>query len=563
MGLLDGIETDPQVAMGMGLLSAGGNSRMPVSLGQALGSGYKDMQSTAKEAQALAMQKLQMSALMRRQYMVDSALAQENGQPMPLPEQYGLPPSGGIAPGQTQPAQMPPQPGQPSPMSASGLPSTPGFASNPGGKGIDAFAMSGDPGMMKLAELRQARLLAAQTDITKLMAAQGIQPGTSEWAAGLKAAQMKATDMSKRLGEGAFLNSQGLPQGLATTAPPGYINKYLPDGSVITEPVPGGLDAVTKAAKAQQGGRNETEPISTWNPVKKQFEFTNKTAAAQGGLPPSSGAMRPGLISLPPEPAKPEDLAAIDKELAVPSLSPRARAALIGERANIVAGLQGGTNAASAALSPAPAPGTEKAIEGTVASVNNHFSALQAVNDAAPNTLAILDEIKKLAPKAITGTESDRLAYLNGLLAIGNVGSARSVQEATDLLNKDANRLAINQRISAAGGGSDALQALAEAANPNNHMNVGAIIKASNNIVGQVKMQQDLYRTLLPLKKSGDINGYLDAQQSFNSSSDPRSYMPKMTATLADIAATAKASKKTTAEVTKALKANGYEIVGE
>lgn len=71
MGLLDSLAYDPQMALGMGLLGASGNSRTPVSLGQALGAGWGNMQ----EAQAMK-QKAAIQALQAQQMQSQMAMSQ-------------------------------------------------------------------------------------------------------------------------------------------------------------------------------------------------------------------------------------------------------------------------------------------------------------------------------------------------------------------------------------------------------------------------------------------------------------------------------------------------------
>lgn len=90
MGLLDSLTYDPQMALGMGLLAAGGNSRMPVSVGQGLASGWGQMQDTAKEKQRAAllaqqaeMQKMQMQEVLRKGQ--ESAMRQQQMQSMDVP----------------------------------------------------------------------------------------------------------------------------------------------------------------------------------------------------------------------------------------------------------------------------------------------------------------------------------------------------------------------------------------------------------------------------------------------------------------------------------------------
>jgi hypothetical protein len=115
---------------------------------------------------------------------------------------------------------------------------------------------------------------------------------------------------------------------------------------------------------------------------------------------------------------------------------------------------------------------------------------------------------------------------MNGLLTLGGFQKQKDLATATDLLNKNANMLAINMRLGASGGGSDALQSLAQAANPNSHMQPEAIAKAADEVAGQVRMRQAQYNNLLPFKMKNDVQGYYSAQQQFASQADPRTYQP-------------------------------------
>lgn len=110
MGLLDSLTYDPQMALGMGLLSAGGNTRMPVTLGQALGSGWGNMQAATKAGAderrtelAYQMQMLQLKQAMEQQAitipmmrLAASKLAAKYGQPDP---NASAQPSGPTPPG--------------------------------------------------------------------------------------------------------------------------------------------------------------------------------------------------------------------------------------------------------------------------------------------------------------------------------------------------------------------------------------------------------------------------------------------------------------------------------
>lgn len=77
MGLLDSLAYSPDMAMGMGLLAAGGNSRMPVSVGQGLASGWGNMQDTLKQKQG-AEEMAQMAKVREQQMQMNGAQIEES-----------------------------------------------------------------------------------------------------------------------------------------------------------------------------------------------------------------------------------------------------------------------------------------------------------------------------------------------------------------------------------------------------------------------------------------------------------------------------------------------------
>lgn len=78
MGLLDSMN-DPMMGLAMGLLSAGGPSARPVSLGQAMGQGYSGFQDAQKQQQEMMMkqaqakiQQMQMAQALKKQQGIDT-----------------------------------------------------------------------------------------------------------------------------------------------------------------------------------------------------------------------------------------------------------------------------------------------------------------------------------------------------------------------------------------------------------------------------------------------------------------------------------------------------------
>lgn len=171
-------------------------------------------------------------------------------------------------------------------------------------------------------------------------------------------------------------------------------------------------------------------------------------------------------------------------------------------------------------LRPAPALGVEKSVAGTVDSMNSNYDGLVKTNSGAPQDINALNHIKQYAPGAITGAEADKRAYINGLQALIGLNGSEDAKTKTDLLNKNASRIVGNTN-SSVGQVTDALRTIAEAANPNVHMNVGAINAAVDQLISIKTMNLDLQKALDPLKLSNDAKGYQTTLLAFNRLADP------------------------------------------
>lgn len=102
MGLLDQTAMNsPEMGMAMGLLSAGGASRMPVSLGQGLAQGYQGYQQAAQAEQMRQMHDMQIQqqkAHVEEMQRQKAALQQFRAQlPPPLQAQFDMDPKGFIS----------------------------------------------------------------------------------------------------------------------------------------------------------------------------------------------------------------------------------------------------------------------------------------------------------------------------------------------------------------------------------------------------------------------------------------------------------------------------------
>jgi hypothetical protein len=351
---------------------------------------------------------------------------------------------------------------------------------------------------------------AKPTDFTRLLEQAGIDPNSTLGRQIMQQQIAKQNNIPLQAGRAGapMYYPDGSIAAMAPIIPKNAVPQIVGGKVVGVSPLTGAAGVEQINAYAERAGGNQAEPIAGYdeqgNPV-----FTNKFAAAGGGQP-MPGPRQP----MPGQPG-----------FDVTHMSPEQKKAFY-KQAEEQFSLRPGSTPGTSIVRPSLAPGIEKSIGGNVDTMNSDFADLYAANKQAPVTLALLDNIKKLAPAAITGSSADKLAYMNGLLTLGGFQKQKDLATATDLLNKNANMLAINMRLGASGGGSDALQSLAQAANPNSHMQPEAIAKAADEVAGQVRMRQAQYNNLLPFKMKNDVQGYYSAQQQFASQADPRTYQP-------------------------------------
>jgi hypothetical protein len=502
-GLLDlfgGEDPQQQGLLGLtaGILGASGPSRMPVSLGQVLGTGLGGFQQARKDALDRQREQAQMDMLQqqvaqatRKNALINNFLA------------------GTLGGGQSSDASGPSSSAQtisgaPSPSGMSAP--TPASAPSAGGNGfggVPSTAIAADLAFnngQKIGEWVNDR--SKPTDFTKLLTQAGIDPSSTLGRQIIQqqiAKQNNIPLVSGRAGAPMY-NPDGSIAAMAPIIPKNSVPQIVNGKVVGVSPLTGAAGVEQINSYADQAGKNQAEPLAAYD-GSGQPVFTNRLKAASGEPMPG----QPGFD--------------------VTHMSSTQKKAFYDAAAKQFS-LRPGSTPNTSTIRPGLAPGVEKSISGNVDTMNQDFSDLYAANKNAPVTLAILDNIKKLAPKAITGTSADKLAYMNGLLTIGGLQPAKDVASATDLLNKNANMLAINMRLGANGGGSDALQALAQAANPNSHMQPDAIIKAADEVIGQIKMRQGMYQQLLPYKMNNDVQGYYGAQRQISSNADPRTFQP-------------------------------------
>ena len=148
-------------------------------------------------------------------------------------------------------------------------------------------------------------------------------------------------------------------------------------------------------------------------------------------------------------------------------------------------------------LAGAP-PGVLGAVGGTVDTVNKDWDNTVLNAKPAGTDIGLLENLKKFAPGAVTGVETDRRAYVAGLAGLLHMSEGELAKTNTDLLAKNTNMLAL------AGGDTNLARTMAEGANPNTHMTAEAIEDAANQVIGQRKLALGKMEILGPIKAAVD-----------------------------------------------------------
>jgi hypothetical protein len=343
MGLM-GMYANPQTAallgMSQGLLSAAGPSRIPVSMGQAMGAGMQGMQQNAGNALQMQQQMLRMQAM---QGLMGGG-APGGQQQSPAPSYSSL-----FGPNSTSPASMAPSGvgGAADGSSAAGAPAASGsiYGRSPQqlfqqGMLMNMAGIQGGGDLMRVA-VEHDPTLARQmpTDIQKNAAA-AYGYGTPEYQ---KAIQSQVTK------EGYIAPVSARPGG-ALQMPDGSVRYTLPapqaggmwatnpDGSLILnqagQPYQVGIGGASNIAGgmafSKAAGEGGALPYSGLDAQGNPLPVTNRTAAAtQGGVPLPLRNNNPGAVSPGGAVAQYPDLqtglSAMDQNLATYANDPKVK----------------------------------------------------------------------------------------------------------------------------------------------------------------------------------------------------------------------------------------------
>jgi hypothetical protein len=329
-GGLMGMYANPQIAgllgMSQGLLSAAGPSRLPVTMGQAMGAGMQGMQQNTGNALQMQMQMAKMQAMMNPFGPPSGgqgapAQPQQPQQPNPAMAQ-GAPVSGaanvgpmsGLSAGMG--GLMQPQP-QAQPQGAASSAPTDPFSAMFGGHtpqevmmaGARAAALGNPAGteMMKMAAQYDPSLQAMlPTDITKM----GRQGGMSD--ADIQAANRAGVTKANYIAPvraapgGALAMPDGSMRYTLPAPQAGGMWATNPDGSLIRDGsgqpyqigVGGASSIAGGMAAAQEGGKGSVLPFTEGKDANgNPLPITNRTQASTGQMPLPLRNNNPGAVS--------------------------------------------------------------------------------------------------------------------------------------------------------------------------------------------------------------------------------------------------------------------------
>jgi hypothetical protein len=137
-----------------------------------------------------------------------------------------------------------------------------------------------------------------------------------------------------------------------------------------------------------------------------------------------------------------------------------------------------GANPAPGPVQTGPALGQPEAVQGRVVPNVKHFADVQAAAIAAPQRITQLQEIKTLAPQAMTGDANTLRTILSKLAGYVGIEISVASQTKTDELAK-----ATAQLMDRAGA-TDAAREVAAMATPNYKMTKEAINNVSSSLIG-------------------------------------------------------------------------------
>lgn len=340
-------------------------------------------------------------------------------------------------------------------------------------------------------------LIKASTD-PKILGMQQAGMGPMQIYQALYGEAAKNAEIDRKAGnqfENPLTGASGMVPKIPENANP--VGSPLPNGSLPgVAPIGGGAGVISSNAAAQERAKEENKFV-TGVPGPGGVPTSGFVSDVVGA--PASGAA-PTFNIGDPAVARQQIVASGDKNLLAQFDRQYPQSKVI----------QGQT--------PAEAKGQLLSQE----SLDKRYTDLQAQNSVAQTTTSYLQSIKGLADKAATGQFSDKLQFVNSLVAQVPGVNERALDQASanNLLDKYSNQIVA--RLGQGGLGTDAARAILQSAYPNAHMTPAAIKEAADNLMGASSMIQAKSRLLSPAGNARDPIKYQQAEQTFDQNADPR-----------------------------------------
>lgn len=565
MGMFANPQTAGLLGMAGSLLQASGPSRIPVSMGQALGAGLSGMGQGVGNAFQTQQQLLRMRAM---QGLMGGDMGQPGAQTQSAPSYSSM-----FGPASTAPGMMAQTSGAPAQTSGASI-----YGRSPQqlfqqGMLMNMAGIQGGGDMMRIAVEHDPSLAAMMpTDITKMGMQGGMSPDEIQAAnrAGVTKANYIAptalrtpiyfnpqTGKTEVVPADQLAQGYGAMYGAEARAQAGYKPMQVWDpnanggqGGYVYQTttqvsdaangggasggtgVPTGGLAGIFAQQESNGGKTDpsnpfqiqqatfnrfAQPGESWNNVADrntvaQRMLTQFNQQYGGDLGRIATAYFSGEGNVaPPGSATPFLRNVADS-------NGKTVSSYVGD----ILGRAGGMTPSGqgAPMAAQPPLGQGQFAQGQVQQMQQRWGSLRDQNANAQTVISQLQNISSLAPAAITGAEADKRAYVNGLLSLVGVSGAQDAKTATDLLGKYSNQ--IIAKLGQGGLGTDAARSIVEAGNPNAHMTVPAIQEAVRNLQGQYQMVQAKTNLLQQFANGNNPGAYSKAETAFDQNADPR-----------------------------------------
>jgi hypothetical protein len=421
----------------------------------------------------------------------------------------------------------------------------------PGGAGM--FGVPEDQAMLAIAGEGLPGLAKASleynkpTDFQKLLSASGVDPSSPLGRQLIQsniAKQNYVAPVNAR--PGSIIRDPMDPSKVLAFnphVPEGSTPQFDANGNVVAyQPLGNAEQALAMPERARKTGANQVTPSIVYGPDgTPRFSTVAQDVNRASGLPPTAPAFGGGL-SVPQPDGSPDaastpyqrtvsDVASIQKEIArvngslAPASTKQMQLGILNQelaKATAAANPPAAQPQPAAEVTPVLKPGAAQGATLSQDELSKKAASLMADNGQTNTVISRLQNIKMLAPGAITGAETGRRDFMNGLLSLAGIPAASDYKTASDLVEKNAAQITSALRMGQGGAGTDALQTLISAANPNRHMTPDAINEAVDQLVASQKMIQSKAKLLQPLYLSRDPVAYGQAELTFDQNADPR-----------------------------------------